>query len=100
MPATAPAYVYVKPEGGWVNAEETAQLSAADGPNLGYGVAISGNNIFAGSANANVSGTFQAGAVFLYNKPTAGAGVRGIGSSGRWRHYRRRCSGRDVGLEH
>jgi len=66
------AYVYVKPSGGWVNAEETAQLSAADGPDLGFGVAISGNSIFAGSAYANVGGTFQAGAVFLYNKPSAG----------------------------
>ena len=65
-------YVYVKPSGGWVNAEENAQLSAADGPFLGYSVGISGNTIVAGSIFANVNGQYQAGAAFVYNKPSSG----------------------------
>jgi hypothetical protein len=65
-------YVYVKPSGAWVNAEENAQLSAADGPLLGYSVGISGNTIVAGSPIANVNGQYQAGAAFVYNKPSSG----------------------------
>jgi hypothetical protein len=65
-------YVYVKPSGGWVNAEENAQLSAADGPYLGASVGISGNTIVAGSPYANVNGIYQAGAAFIYNKPSSG----------------------------
>jgi FG-GAP repeat protein len=65
-------YVYVKPSGGWVNAEENAQLSAADGPFLGYSVGISGNTIVAGSIFANVNGEYQAGAAFVYTKPSTG----------------------------
>jgi hypothetical protein len=66
------AYVYVKPSSGWVNAQENAQLSAANGPNLGISVAISGNTILAGSPPANIGGAFQAGAIFVYNKPSTG----------------------------
>ena len=65
-------YVYVKPSGGWINAEENAQLSAADGPYLGFSVGISGNMIVAGSPLANVDGVYQAGALFVYNKPVSG----------------------------
>jgi hypothetical protein len=66
------AYVYMKPSGGWVNAQENAQLSATDGPALGVSVAISGNTVFAGSPYANIGGTYQAGAIFFYNKPASG----------------------------
>jgi hypothetical protein len=66
------AYVYVKPSGGWANAQENAQLSAPNGPELGASVAISGNTIFAGSPVANIGGTYQAGAIFVYNKPSTG----------------------------
>ena len=65
-------YVYVKPSGGWVNAEENAQLSAADGPYLGEAVGIVGNTVVAGSPSANVNGVYEAGALFLYNKPAGG----------------------------
>ncbi len=65
-------YVYVKPSSGWVNAVENAQLSAADGPFLGYAVGISGNTIVAGSPIANLSGVYQGGAAFVYNKPNTG----------------------------
>lgn len=65
-------YVYQKPSGGWVSAEENAQLSSADGPFLGSSVAISENTVVAGSPSANVNGEYQAGAVFVYNKPSSG----------------------------
>jgi len=62
-------YVYVKPSTGWVNAQENAQLSSAVGPLLGFSVGMSANTIVAGSQFANIGGTFQAGAAFIYNKP-------------------------------
>ena len=66
-------YVYVKPSAGWVNAVENAQLTDAEtGAYLGYSVGISGYTIVAGSPLAPVYGEFQAGAVYVYNRPSGG----------------------------
>jgi hypothetical protein len=66
------AYVYTMPSGGWVNMQETAQLSSPVGPLLGSSVGISGNTIVAGSPQANANGDYESGAVFVYNKPSGG----------------------------
>lgn len=66
-------YVYVKPSPGWINAVENAQLTDAEtGAYLGYSVGISGYTIVAGSPLAGVYGEFQAGVVYVYNRPSGG----------------------------
>jgi hypothetical protein len=45
------SYVFVRPTSGWASASETAKLTASDGPS-GRSVAISGNTIVVGGAEA------------------------------------------------
>ena len=69
---TGAVFVYVKPAGGWVNMQETAQLSAANAPNLAASVAVSGNTVFAGDPYINVGGNIAQGAAFVFVKPAGG----------------------------
>jgi hypothetical protein len=79
------AYVFVKPSTGWVNATQTAKLTASDGgsgQNLGAAVAISGdgNTVVAGAPHAgsflvnsfSSGGGSDTGAVYLFAKPANG----------------------------
>jgi hypothetical protein len=62
------AYVFVEPEGGWVNmTNPTATLTSSSGFEVGYSVALSGNTIVAGEAN---TGNLEAAYVFV--KPAGG----------------------------
>ena len=68
-------YVFVKPNGGWQNATQTAKLTASDGAandNLGASVAIQGNTIVAGADEATVNGNAGQGAVYVFDKPIGG----------------------------
>jgi hypothetical protein len=63
------AYVFVKPEGGWADATQTAKLTASDGAagdTLGVSVAVSGNTIVAGALGATVSGHSRQGAAYVF----------------------------------
>lgn len=64
-------YVFERPVGGWVDATQTAKLTASDTNwgELGTAVAISGDTIVATSPRTN-SGAL--GAAFFYTKPSGG----------------------------
>lgn len=64
------AYVFVKPQGGWVDADATARLSgtsAVPSSRLGESVAVEGNTVVAG-ANGGGS-TNQRGSVYVFVRP-------------------------------
>jgi hypothetical protein len=68
------AYVFVEPESGWVDASETAKLTATDAGNqdmLGDAVAISGGLIIAGSPGDDGGGG-NSGAGYLFVRPRGG----------------------------
>jgi hypothetical protein len=68
-------YVFVEPPGGWVNATQTAKLTASDGAtndDLGESVAVSGNTIVAGAGGAKVGGSPFQGAVYVFIKSPGG----------------------------
>jgi hypothetical protein len=64
------AYVFVRPQGRWTNATETARLTSTDGANvnLGDAVALSGNTIVAGGEYFNT----DQGAAYVFVEPTGG----------------------------
>jgi hypothetical protein len=72
------AYVFVMPTGGWVNATQTAELTAgATGDEQGWSVAIdpSGDTIVAGARGASpctALGTVENGAAYVYTEPAGG----------------------------
>jgi hypothetical protein len=75
-------YVYTMPTvGGWVNANQTAQLSGYDsdaGDGLGYSVAISGSTIVAGAPEEEWDGTgnyASRGGVYVWTEPPSGVWV-------------------------
>ncbi len=82
---TGSAYVFVKPSGGWGNMTQTATLTPSDGGDgFGTSVAISGDTIIVGAANAsNESGQSHdfpvrdpqnqgPGAAYIFVKPASG----------------------------
>ena len=76
---TGVAYVFVKPSSGWGNMTQTAMLKPSDGgEGFGTSVAISGNTIVVGAANAsNEYGRSGAqtqgpGAAYIFVKPASG----------------------------
>jgi hypothetical protein len=75
-PGQGAAYVYVMPAAGpWVNATQTAELTAADGQTgdeLGWSVAISGNTIVAGARARQVEAHDGQGAVYAWTQPAGG----------------------------
>jgi hypothetical protein len=64
------AYVFVRPQGGWRNATETAKLTSTDGAgvNLGDSVAIDGSTVAAGGEVFNG----LEGAAYVFVKPKSG----------------------------
>jgi hypothetical protein len=69
------AYVFVKPQGGWANATQTAKLTASDGVSgdqFGNSVAISGDTIVVGAWDA--PGGRNQGAAYVFLKPQGGWG--------------------------
>ncbi len=67
-------YVYVKPENGWHDANETAKLTvlnAQEKEYLGYSVAISGDTIVGGAYGNADQGT-RTGIAYVYVKPENG----------------------------
>jgi hypothetical protein len=72
---TGAAYVYVKPSSGWGNMTQTAMLTPSDGgEGFGTSVAISGDTIIVGAANASnlFPQTQGPGAAYIFVKPASG----------------------------
>jgi FG-GAP repeat len=72
---TGAAYVYVKPAGAWVNATQTAKLTASDGVGgdaFGSSVSVDGDTIVAGSYFDQVGMMFVQGSAYLFLKPGGG----------------------------
>jgi hypothetical protein len=72
---TGAAYVYVKPSNGWGNMTQTATLTPSDGgAGFGTSVAINGDTIVVGAANAsNQASQMQGpGAAYIFVKPKTG----------------------------
>ena len=67
------AYVYVKPQGGWMNTTQTATLTPSDVAYFfGASVAMSGDTIIVGAPWTEVNGIPQQGAVYVFVKPAGG----------------------------
>ena len=69
------AYVYTEPTGGWVNATQTAELTASDGlagDELADSVSISGSTIVAGAARHEVGSHPMQGAAYVFAEPSGG----------------------------
>ena len=67
------AYVFVKPQTGWANMTQAAELTTSNGATLGGRcVAISGNVIVVGAPLATVGQNSYQGAVYLYVEPDGG----------------------------
>lgn len=71
---TGAVYVYVEPKSGWVNATQTAKLTAS-GANqhdfVGYSVSMTGSTIVAGAPNTQISAVNE-GAAYVWTEPTGG----------------------------
>ncbi|MFH1419169.1 MAG: FG-GAP repeat protein [Planctomycetota bacterium] len=68
------AYVYAKPAGGWVDAEQDAKLTASDAAaydEFGQAVAISGNTVVIGAYADDDSGS-SSGSAYVFEKPLDG----------------------------
>jgi FG-GAP repeat/Bacterial Ig-like domain (group 3) len=74
-PAQGAVYVFVEHGDGWANATQTAALTASDGAardNLGFSVAVSGDEIVAGAPSHQVGAVAGQGAVYVFVKPASG----------------------------
>lgn len=72
--STGSVYVFAKPTTGWMTMNETAKLGPSDGILDGYfgvSISLSGDHIAIGAKRDNQNGV-NAGAVYLFNKPTSG----------------------------
>ena len=68
------AYLFEKPEGGWIDANQTVKLTASDAETynfFGYSVAISGDTVIVG-AYRNYGGASDSGSAYLFEKPSSG----------------------------
>ena len=68
------AYVFVRPDTGWVDANETAVLSTTDHTGIddfGKSVAIAGDNVVVGSNRGNGTVAFS-GTAYVFVKPSGG----------------------------
>ena len=74
--AQGAVYVFSEPAaGGWMNATQTAELTAGDGlagDRLGAAVAASGTTVAAGAPDRTVNGHAYEGAVYVFDQPGAG----------------------------
>lgn len=71
------AYVFVEPATGWIDMTQTAELTTTDrriGDGLGTSVAISGNTVVVGAPASLNSLNQDAGAAYVYVKPSKGWG--------------------------
>jgi FG-GAP repeat len=70
------AYMFVMPSTGpWVNATQTAELTASDGQagdELGWSVGISGTTVVAGARGASFGTGSSQGAAYAYTEPAGG----------------------------
>jgi Ca2+-binding RTX toxin-like protein len=69
------AYVFVKPEGGWVNAAESARLTASDGDandQFGVSVAVSGDTVVVGAWFDDDAGPGGPGSAYVFVRPAGG----------------------------
>jgi trimeric autotransporter adhesin len=75
-PTQGAVYVWVMPTTGpWIDANDTAELTVANGEpddEFGYSVGISGNTIVAGAIQHTVGTNHDQGAVYVYTQPPAG----------------------------
>jgi hypothetical protein len=65
------AYIYVKPQGGWANSTQTAELTPSDGTEweeFGMSVAFDGETAIVGAPGYNVG----SGAAYVFTKPSSG----------------------------
>ncbi|HLW87643.1 MAG TPA: FG-GAP repeat protein [Terriglobales bacterium] len=70
-------YIFTKPSGGWVNANQNAELTASDGStfdHLGYAVVVSGSAVIAGAPNAEINSNLGQGADYVFVEPAGGWG--------------------------
>jgi len=67
------AYVFVKPEGGWINMTPTAELTSSDGDG-GFGgtVAIRTDTVVVGALVATVGSNANQGAAYVFVRPPSG----------------------------
>src|SRR4051794_4476279 len=68
-------FVFVKPDGGWQDAQPTAILTASDGQGadmLGFSVAISGDSIVSSALQHKVGNNPKQGAAYVFVKPASG----------------------------
>ncbi len=68
-------YIFVQPVTGWSDGTETAELTAADGQagdRLGYSVAMQGDTVVSGAANASPGGSTYEGAAYIFVEPNTG----------------------------
>ena len=75
--ASGAAYVFTKPDTGWVNATQTAKLTApalGQGDKFGISVAVDGDIIAVGADGHDEEGKLDAGAAYLFVKPTTSNG--------------------------
>jgi hypothetical protein len=77
QPNSGEAYIFLKPASGWADATETATLLAAKstclgGCDFGSAVGISGSNVVVGALYATVDSMKEAGAAYVFVKPTDG----------------------------
>ena len=69
------AYLFEKPEGGWINTTENAKLTASDGANndyFGISVSLYDNYALVGAPNHTHNNVLYAGATYLFEKPLNG----------------------------
>ena len=69
----AEAYVFVKPQSGWINMTQTAKLTASvQAAWFGLSVATTGNLVAVGDYYYGSSNFGNEGATFIYTKPKGG----------------------------
>jgi hypothetical protein len=69
------AYVFQKPEGGWVNMTQMAKLTASDGAGddyFGYSVSISADTVVVGAVLDDIGSVSATGSAYVFKKPGGG----------------------------
>ena len=68
------AYVFEKPSGGWMDATQTAKLTASDGvawDYFGYSVSVSGATVVVGAYGNDGNGS-NSGSAYVFERPSGG----------------------------
>ncbi len=85
------AYVFVKPDGGWVSTTETVKLTASDAvfsDAFGISVALSGDTTLVGAIGVNCPAGSNCGAAYINRFPCAFSGAV---AASRWRMVSMPC---------